>query len=380
MKNGNVPVPSPPNEQVLASVEDIDLIALLKKVWKDKKTIFRTLLICAIMGVVIAVLTPNQYAVNVIVVPQLGEDVSSKLGELGGLAALAGIDFGMGQQTGADLSPIIYPQIVSSVPFQLELMKTPLSFAGFPQNITLFDYYTKYNKLSVLGYIKKYTIGLPALIIKNISGGAKTVQFHNDSTIQPLHPTAAQVNVQQLLSNLVMLQVNAKEGYLVLTTIMPEPLPAAQLAQKAQELLQMYITEFKIKKAKAYLDFVQLRYNETKVEFEKAQVALAMANDRNKGFTSGLPQVEIDRLQSKFTIAFGVYQEMAKQLEQSKIEVKKNTPVFTIVEPPVVPSEKSGPNRTMILLLWTLVGLLIGVGLIFGSEIWNELKQKWSEN
>jgi len=53
-----------------------------------------------------------------------------------------------------------------------------------------------------------------------------------------------------------------------------------------------------------------------------------MRIDRNKNFTSGLSSVETDRLQAKYTLTFGVYQELAKQLEQAKIQVKKETPVF----------------------------------------------------
>lgn len=160
---------------------------------------------------------------------------------------------------------------------------------------------------------------------------------------------------------------------------MPEPLVAAQLAQKAQDLLQRYITEFKIEKAKANLDFIQGRYNETKSEFEKAQVSLATVNDKNKNFTSGLPRIETDRIQTRYTIAFSLFQELAKQLEQAKIQVKKETPVFTIVEPVTVPSEKSKPKKAMIVAIWIFLGGIIGTGIVFGKGYIGTIKKKWND-
>jgi uncharacterized protein involved in exopolysaccharide biosynthesis len=178
---------------------------------------------------------------------------------------------------------------------------------------------------------------------------------------------------------MVTLDVNAKEGYLTLSARMPEPVAAAQMAQKAQSLLQQYITDFKIQKVKANLDFIQSRYNETKAEMEKAQMNLAMVTDRGRDFVSGVPRLETDRSQTRFTIAFSVFQELAKQLEQAKIQVKKETPVFTIIKPVTVPSVKSKPKLSMILVIWIFLGGIAGVAIIFGKQYYAALKKKWNE-
>jgi uncharacterized protein involved in exopolysaccharide biosynthesis len=283
----------------------------------------------------------------------------------------------MGQ--GSELSPLVYPQIVSSIPFQLELMNTPLNFEDYPQAISLFDYYIKYSKPSVLGILKKYTLGLPGVLIKAIKGKPKELVLRGDSTNRLIALTEDQFTIQKALEDLVTMDLNPKEGYITLTAKMPEALAAAQLVQKAQTLMQRYITEFKIEKAKANLDFIQGRYTEVKTEFEKAQVSLAIVGDRNKNFTSGLSQIENDRVQSRYTISFNVYQELAKQLEQAKIQVKKETPVFTIVEPVTVPFEKSKPKKVMILAIWIFLGGIIGVGIVFGRDYLKDIRKKWKE-
>ena len=355
--------------------DEIDLLALVKTMWNGRRTIVIAVISGAILGVAVALLSAKEYTASTVMVPQMG-DSQSKMGGLGGLAALAGITLDV--NPGAELSPMIYPQIIGSVPFQLELMNTPINFEDHSQPITLFEFYTKYSKSSVLGSVKKYTIGLPGVIIGAIKGKTKELSLPGDST-RPILLTADQYTVKKALDAIVSLDVNAKEGYLTLSTRMPEALVAAQLAKKAQDLLQQYITEFKIEKAKANLNFIQGRYDETKAEFEKAQVSLAIINDRNKNFTSGLPRIETDRIQTRYTISFGVFQELAKQLEQAKIQVKKDTPVFTIVEPVTVPSEKSKPKKAMIVAIWLFLGGILGVGIVFGREYLGDLKSKWKE-
>jgi LPS O-antigen subunit length determinant protein (WzzB/FepE family) len=368
--------PVTPAPQPVAE-EEIDLLALVKTLWKGRKTLIISVIAGAFLGVAIALMSPKEYTASTVMVPQMGNDSQSKLGGLGGLAALAGISLDM--NTGAELSPMVYPRIVGSIPFQLELMNSPVSFQKYQQPVSLFDYYTKYSKPSVLGAIKKYTIGLPGVILKAIKGKPKEMNLPGNLKSQPILLTSDQYSVKKALDNIISLEVNAKEGYLTLTTRMSEPLAAAQLAQIAQNLLQSYITEFKIEKAKANLDFIQGRYNETKAEFEKAQVSLAMASDRNKDFTSGLSKIETDRIQTRYTIAYNVFQELSKQLEQAKIQVKKETPVFTIVQPVTVPSERTKPKRGMIMAIWLFLGGLAGCALVFGKGYLVTLKQKWND-
>ncbi|MBA4408536.1 MAG: hypothetical protein C0397_03830 [Odoribacter sp.] len=356
--------------------DEIDLLALVKTMWNGRRTIIISVISGAILGVAVALLSPKEYTASTVMVPQMG-DSQSKMGGLGGLAALAGISLDI--NPGAELSPMIYPQITGSIPFQLEMMDTPLNFQDHSQPITLFEYYTKYSKSSVLGSIKKYTIGLPGVIIGAIKGKPEELRLPGDSTKQPILLTKDQYTVKKALDEIVSLEVNAKEGYLTLSTRMPEALVSAQLAKKAQDLLQQYITEFKIKKAEANLDFILGRYTETKAEFEKAQVSLAIVSDRNKNFTSGLSQIETDRIQTRYTIAFTVFQDLAKQLEQAKIQVKMDTPVFTIIEPVTVPAERSKPKKAMIVTIWIFLGGIIGVGFVFGKEFMKEVKKRWNE-
>ncbi len=372
MSEQQIPVQSKP-----IADDEIDLLALVKTMWKGRKTILLSVAAGALLGVFNALNAPTEYSASAVIVPQLNYENQLKLSSLSALTSLAGISNEM-NQTG-ELSPRVYPQIISSAPFLLELMNSPLNFQGHSGTITVFDYFTEHCKPTAFATITKYTVGLPGVLIGAIKGKPKELSLPGDSTRQLIMLTPDQIGIQKLLEQLVTLELTPLEGYITLTARMPEALAAAQLAQKAQLLLQRYITEFKTEKTKANLEFIQGRYDVTKAEFEKAQVSLAMINDRNKNFTSGLSRIETDRIQTRYTIAFNVFSDLAKQLEQNKIQVKKETPAFAVVKPVTVPTEKSKSNRPMIVLIWLFLGGVIGVGIVFGRGFIGSVKKRWNE-
>ena len=160
---------------------------------------------------------------------------------------------------------------------------------------------------------------------------------------------------------------------------MSEPFVTAKLAQKAQNLLQHYIIAYKVEKSQAELDFIQERYDNAKREAEQHQIEYAKLSDQYKNITSNVPNVALQKVQTRMTIANGIYQQLAEQLEQAKSQVTRDTPAFTIVEPVTVPIEKSKPRRTMILIIWVFLGGVVEVGWMYGKKLLGSFKKKCDE-
>ncbi len=355
--------------------DEIDLIALAKTIWVGRKFIITVIVIFAFIGLAVAFLSPKEYTASTTMVPQISNGKSS-LGGLSSLAAMAGFNLNLNMETN-ELSPYVYPQIVESVPFQLEIMNTPFTFSDVDHPVSIYEYYTDIAKPGILSLLKKYTLGLPGAIVKAIRGkqNNETGNFADKNTIEL---TQDQEGIRKFISENVTLETNDKEGYVVLSSRFHEPKLAAEVGQKAQELLQQYITEFKIEKASAQLEFVKERCAEKKKEFELAQNNLASFRDQNKNVTSARARTEEERLQSDYQLAFDVYSQLAQQLEQAQIRVKEDTPVFSILKPVVVPIEKSSPNRPMVLIIWIFVGGVIGIGWIFGKQFLDTIKERWN--
>ncbi|PKP12236.1 MAG: hypothetical protein CVU08_11590 [Bacteroidetes bacterium HGW-Bacteroidetes-3] len=362
--------------------DEIDLIALAKTGWEGRKTVIKMVMIFMAIGLFIAIFSPKEFTASTTMVP--ASDSKKIGGNLSGLASLAGINLGsMGGEGG--ISPTLYPQIVNSIPFQKELLQTPLTIEGQSKKVTYANYYTNIYSPGLLGVLKKYTIGLPGIIIKAIKGktvipsvGTERSRSEVEGINQLLTISDDENELIKQLSNQLSLDVNNKDGYVSLAATMPEAVPSAELTQRAQELLQQYIINFKIQKSSESLKFIQDRYAEKETAFKDAQQQLARFRDRNQFVNTALAQTTLERLQSEKDLAQGVYSELAKQLETQQIQVKEDTPVFTVLKPVSVPIEKSKPNRPLILIIWTFLGGIIGIGMVFGKEFLDSLKKQWN--
>lgn len=345
--------------------QEIDLIELFRKLWSKRKFIIKVTVVFAILGVLIALFSAKVYTAQCTIVPQTGGKTSG--GNLSGLAAMAGINIG-GAESGELLSPKVYSKILTSVPFQKDLMQVNIKFQEYDEPVRLLDFYTdeKYHKFSLIGTLKKYTIGLPGVIIGAIKGEPKESELFvgNDSLIVIESLTKRENDCMKAMREVVSLNLNDKEGYFTLSAYMPEALAAAQLASATQMLLQKYVTAFKIEKVKNNMQFVESRYQEAKEEFETKQQELASYRDANRNFALESARTNEERLKTQSDLLFSVYSELAKQREQANIQVKETTPIFTVVNPVTVPTERSKPARGLICIAFIFFGGIMGIGLV----------------
>ena len=354
--------------------EGIDIMALVKQLWDGRKTIIIWTCAFIVLGFVAALTMKRTYSVSTVMVPQVGGSRSSS--SLSSLASLAGIDLSSGS-SGAELSPLLYPQIVNSVTFRKELMYTPVHYAKVDTAVSMFTYATEIAKPTVMGTIKKYTIGLPGVILGAIRGEKPDVVLPGadaDDSSKPLVLTNKEVEVMKAVSESVSLAVDKKEGYITLNVVGSEPIQAAELAMKAQQLLQEEITRFRVEKSQSELDYIQARYDEIKAEAETYQEQLARITDKTQNVTTTKDRIEHDRIQSKYNTANSIYSELAKQLEQAKLQVKRDTPVLTVIQPVTVPDKPSN-SRSKTLIVWTFLGAVLGCGWVLAKGYWPKVKE-----
>ena len=369
------------NEKIVTPVEQeeegIDIMAIIRSLWDGRKTILICLGIFVAFGLIAALTMKRSYTVKTVMVPQLNSRQNSSLGSL---AALAGIDLGM-QTSSSDLSPLVYPEIVSSVPYRLELMHTPLHYKKVDHPVSMYEYALGgYEKPSVFSYIKRYTIGLPGLIIGSLSKKPEEIVYNtgegNDNDNNVPRPIIVSVNEQKMLDvfgRIVSLDVNKKEGYITLIVNGSEPIQTAELAMKAQQLLQDELTRHRIEKSEKELEYIEARYNEVKKENDIYQEQLATIVDRSQSMATTRDRIERDRIQAKYNVSNAIYNEMAKQLEQAKMQVKRDTPAYAIIQPVTIPMKPSN-SRAKTLIVWTFFGFIVGCGIVIGKGYMPKVK------
>ena len=353
---------TPENLPQVFEDDSIDLIALLKQIYQGRKFIILSAFVAAILGVVVALATPNTYTSGATFIPQTGGD-SKPSSSLSGLASLAGINLG-GMGGGSDIPPTLYPQIISSVPYKLDLLDEMIEVSN--SEVSLGDYLGNDSESSILGIVKKYTIGLPGTILSALKGssteGVSTAQGELYQISEDDRKLFEALNTKLVLS------LNEKEGFVTLEFSDEDKLVAAQVAERAKELLQERIIAFKNQSARELLDFTTKQYQENKTSYEVLQDSIAIFKDQNLNISSSLYQNRLDRLERELNIASSVVEQLASQVEQAKLQVNKDTPVFTIIEPVTVPFERSAPKRSLIVVIWTFLGVVLSTGFVLVKD------------
>ena len=98
------------------------------------------------------------------------------------------------------------------------------------------------------------------------------------------------------------------------------------------------------------------------------QDELAAFRDQHQNISSGLFENKLSRLESELTIASVVNEDLAKQVEQARIQVSRDTPIFTIIDPVVIPNQRTSPKRTLIVLGFTFFGFFLSLCYVLIKE------------
>lgn len=355
-------VPAPAH----SSSDEIDLKEIIVQLWEKRRFILMVTGVSFLVGIFIAFTLPVSYTASCTVVPQTSQKGG---GNLGGLASMMGINLGSAM-SGETLSPSVYPHIVKSAPFCKEIMAIPITVEKSNKPITLYEYYTdkKYGDKSLLQGIKKHTVGLPGMILSSFrskNAGNEASSVYTDSlTGKVISLTKDEKKVYDIINKNIQFESNPKDGYIKLGYTFAEPDAVAVITQQLYNVLEKYVKNYKIQKEQDNLKFVETSYREARQDFLQKQANLAAFQDANRGLATATARSTERRLSSEYDIAFTVYNELAKQLEQAKLAVKESTPVLTVVNPVVVPQEKSAPKRAMILAVFLMLGLILSTSWI----------------
>jgi uncharacterized protein involved in exopolysaccharide biosynthesis len=151
---------------------------------------------------------------------------------------------------------------------------------------------------------------------------------------------------------------------------------SAIVTRFSREILQNIIIENKIETARQNLDFSEKQLNEKKLEFDEIQSKLAFFSDSNLNAVNSFVINEKNKLDAEFQIINSVVTELSKQVENAKLQVTKDTPVFSTIKEAIIPNYRTSPKRTQLVIIYGLIGFLISCFLIL---ILDPLKKVFKE-
>jgi uncharacterized protein involved in exopolysaccharide biosynthesis len=345
----------------------LDLSLLIKALWLNKILIFKSIIFFVGFGLIIGFGSTIEYNSSLKLIPSSNEGLKANMGGLSSLAGLAGISL----NTTSDnfINPEIYPQITGSTPFLIEILNKEIYFEKLDTTVSTYNYYKNLYRPSLLSYIYKYTVRLPFTIKSLFTPEKESVQLKNDN-LSIIRISREDNRLIEKFRENIITKFDNETGVLSISVFMPDRNAVAEMADLTQKLLQEYLIDYKSEKANENLKFIEARYNESRIRYERIQNELANYTDQNQNVRSAIVQIEQQNIKNEYDLAFDIYKNLANQLEQARIKVKEDSHVLTVIDPPKVPIEKSSPKRLMILIIFVFLGFVFGISrIVFNNQI-----------
>ncbi|EHH3731494.1 LPS O-antigen length regulator [Vibrio parahaemolyticus] len=307
-------LPYPPQSQ--STGDEIDLRELFKALWRGKWVIIATTFVFAISSVLYALSLPNIYKADALLAPaesSNGGGLSKMAGQLGGLAALAGVNLGAGESSQTDLAVQVMKsrQFVEAFINKHDLL-VPLMAAK--------DWDLANNKLILDGELYNPNSGKWLREAKGLRGAIPTAQ------------EAFEVFSKEVLS----INQDKESGLYTISVKNYSPYSAQQWVNWLIEDINKVMRERTIAETSQNLAYLNAQLQKT----------------------------PIADMQSTF---YKLIEEQTKSLMLAEVQDEF---IFKVIDPAVVPEEKNEPRRALICILGTFLGIICGFAIVIISFAW----------
>ncbi len=357
------------NFQEQEEEKEIDLLELAMKLWQQRRKILIWCVIGAVLGFIVAFSIPKEYETSVKLVPEITGNQKLS-GSLGGMAAMVGI--GGTAQTGTDaVNPQLYPDVVGSIPFLVDLFNVPLVTENGDKKMTVREYLEDETKSPWWSAV----MAAPFKLLGTLKG-------NEDDDVVKKNPDAFRLTPKEdkmveTLRKRISASVDTKTLVITITTEMQDPVVSAILADTVVNRLREYITDYRTNKARKDLEYLEMLNEEAKENYYKAQQKYADYQDRNQGLILYSAQTTGERLENEATLAFNLYNQTSQQVQMAKAKVQENTPVYTTLTPASVPVRPSSPKKPMILIGFVFLAFVAcAAWILYGKPMLEEMKEK----
>ena len=323
-------------------VAEIDISVLIEFV----KTYFIRIVIIGIIsgiaGYGASFLMTKTYTASTVILPESNAS-SGAFGSLSSLARLGGLS---SNSSNNELSPELYPTILTTIPFALYMLEQPIMDI------------TNKNYLNLQAYLNR----MP----KKVSSDAPDSRYNLKNTNADIITLTRQQedDTKQVLES-ISSSFDFKSNTISISGETDDPFVTAQIVNYATNYLIKYITDYRTSKSLQEVNFLEEQSHSAKNREHKAEYALQSYRDRNRGSYLNVARIEEQRLQSEYTLAQSIYNDIVRKWEEAKIKVKEDHPVIKILKPVQVSFKTSKPRRLIIALATSTFALFIYFSIIF---------------
>jgi len=289
--------------------DDIDLRELFSILWAGSRKIIAITVVFAFVSVIYALSLPNQYIATSVLAPAQSDssDLSGALGQLGGLASLAGVDIGGGTSSEAKIAQ--------------EIMKS----------WSFIDDFIVDNDLAVeLCAVQGWSKDSDELLINDGVYDTENKQWfkkNNECGVTGLPSSWA---LFEAFSERLVVSENKKSGLVSVSIEYYSPKIAKQWLDMYLVAINAHMQQRQVEKVTNNINYLQYQIEKTSIaEMREVFYTIIEQQTKNKMVAEASPEY-----------------------------------AFVAVSPSMVPEEKSQPQRALICIIGTLLGGILSVFLV----------------
>lgn len=364
---------------------EISLLDLIKMIWDGKRLIMTSLVIFFVIGIFFYFFGHDEYKSESILIQEQQQSLNQAQRFAQQFGGLGSQNF---QQEGV-LPPSLYPRILESSDFLIGVVMHEVEFESEGIRTTPLVYFNEYYQPplteTVVDFVIDYTIKLPVTLYRGIKS-----LFSSDGTTDFDYATAQDLRDARFLT-LNRFERNAlnhlrqrlslnQDGNLVTFSVtMPDANAAAELNEFVINRMQDYVIDYRIEKYRLNLSYVEKQQEDARERYETAQFELAVFRDQNVNINTAVARSKQEELQNRRNVMFNVYNTLLQEVEQARIRLQEETPVFNVLQRPSLPhrTEQRGP---ILLIISIFLGLFVGLSVVFARNIWISVSSRLKQN
>lgn len=316
----------------------INVSELMRK-WKSNwRTILMIAGITGLVGLILIITTPRRYQSVVQLAPeQINEDNSPR----------------------EAIYPEIYPNIVGATNFIRDLFPLTVCRADGSLTTDYRTYIVRYQKKSLTDYPKSWIAGL-MLKMRGAEVMPEADGYHG-----PTRLSREDEEVIRGIRGAIQCIWDKKTDVITISVVDQDPLIAATVADSVTARLQAAITDYRTAKARIDLEFAQRNCDEAYNDYEQANNHYTQYAETYQYASSEKHKLQTESLRHAMEMRMRLYNTAHEQLQEAKARLQEQTPAFTIIQEPMVAGKPFGMSRLMQLILWLMLGCIIGCGYVW---------------
>lgn len=307
----------------------IDYLEIISLLWAKKKFIILVTLITTVVFVGLTFLITPTFLSSTVILPDMGKD---KLGPLGDLASLAGINIG-----GEVIMVKLYPDIIQSEAVLTPVIEKKYKSKFYDQPVNLIEYF----------------------------------EIEEETTRR------TQEVVLERMRILLKIEMSQKTGLLTYSIETKDAQVSADILNTITAELNNFLLTKKATNAGEQRKWIEQRLKEVKFDLSSAENVLKEFREKNRRVTDS-PQLllEQERLMRNVIVQTTIYSTLIQQYEMAKIEELKYVPIINVLDEAKPAAEKNSPKRRLFVTIGFLLSFFGSVGyVIVKNRYYNEIEK-----